>query len=215
MSRDLAPVGLGGPLVDRDGVIAAIDWVVQNKTAGGLNIRVLNLSFGTNTTDPYSIDPLCHAVEAAWIKGITVVAATGNAGYYMTPDGPGLTSPARDPSVIAVGATDTMKTLSVADDRVASFSSSGVVGTGGTKNPDLVAPGRSIISLAVPGSFIDQTYGAAGAVTGGYMRAAAPARPPPSCRGRPPWSCSSTPPGPTTRSRPCSPLPPGTSLPGP
>jgi serine protease AprX len=215
MSRDLAPVGLGGPLVDRDGVIAAIDWVVQNKTAGGLNIRVLNLSFGTNTTDPYSTDPLCHAVEAAWIKGITVVAATGNAGYYMTPDGPGLTSPARDPSVIAVGATDTMKTLSVADDRVASFSSSGVVGTGGTKNPDLVAPGRSIISLAVPGSFIDQTYGAARAVTGGYMRAAAPARPPPSCRGRPPWSCSSTPPGPTTRSRPCSPLPPGTSLPGP
>jgi serine protease AprX len=63
-----------------------------------------------------------------------------------------------------------MKTLSTADDRVASFSSSGVVGSGGTKNPDLVAPGRSVISLAVPGSFIDQTYGAAGAVTGGYLR---------------------------------------------
>jgi hypothetical protein len=45
---------------------------------------------------------------------------------------------------------------------VASFSSSGVVGTGGTKNPDLVAPGKSIISLAVPGSFIDQTWGASG-----------------------------------------------------
>jgi serine protease AprX len=151
-------------------VIAAIDWVVQNRTTGGLNIRVLNLSFGTNTTHPYTIDPLCHAVEAAWKKGITVVAATGNAGYYMTPGGPGLTSPARDPYVISVGATDTMRTLSVADDRVASFSSSGVVGTGGTKNPDLVAPGKSIISLAVPGSFIDQTYGAAGSVTGGYMR---------------------------------------------
>jgi subtilisin family serine protease len=79
-------------------IIAAIDWVVQNKTTGGLNIRVLNLSFGTNTTNPYSIDPLCHAVEAAWRKGITVVAATGNAGFYMTPGGPGLTSPARDPS---------------------------------------------------------------------------------------------------------------------
>lgn len=151
-------------------IIAAIDWVVQNKTTGGLNIRVLNLSFGTNTTSPYSIDPLCHAVEAAWRKGITVVAATGNAGYYMTPSGPGLTSPARDPYVISVGATDTMKTLSTADDRVASFSSSGVAGTGGTKDPDLVAPGKSIISLAVPGSFIDQTYGAAGAVTGGFMR---------------------------------------------
>jgi serine protease AprX len=88
----------------------------------------------------------------------------------MTPGGPGLTSPARDPYVLSVGATDTMRTLSTTDDQVASFSSSGVVGTGGTKNPDLVAPGKSIISLAVPGSFIDQTYGAAGAVTGGYMR---------------------------------------------
>ena len=151
-------------------IIAAIDWVVQNKTTGGLNIRVLNLSFGTNTTHPYTIDPLCHAVEAAWRKGITVIAATGNAGYYMTPGGAGLTSPARDPYVISVGATDTKKTTVTTDDAVASFSSSGVVGTGGTKSPDLVAPGKSIISLAVPGSFIDQTYGAAGAVTGGYMR---------------------------------------------
>ena len=151
-------------------IIAAIDWVVQNKTTNGLNIRVLNLSFGTNTTHPYTIDPLCHAVEAAWKKGITVVAATGNAGYYMTPGGAGLTSPARDPYVISVGATDTKKTTVTTDDAVASFSSSGVVGTGGTKNPDLVAPGKSIISLAVPGSFIDQTYGAGGAVTGGYMR---------------------------------------------
>ena len=79
-------------------IIAAIDWVVQNKNTGGLNIRVLNLSFGTNTANPYTIDPLCHAVEAAWRKGITVVAATGNAGYYMAPGGSGLTSPARDPT---------------------------------------------------------------------------------------------------------------------
>jgi serine protease AprX len=151
-------------------IIAAIDWVVQNKTTGGLNIRVLNLSFGTNTTNPYTIDPLCHAVEAAWRKGITVVAATGNAGFYKAPGGPGLTSPARDPYVLAVGAADTMKTLSTADDQVASFSSSGVGGSGGTKNPDMLAPGRSLISLSVPGSYIDQTYGASGAVTGGYMR---------------------------------------------
>jgi serine protease AprX len=151
-------------------IIAAIDWVVQNKTTGGLNIRVLNLSFGTNTTNPYTIDPLCHAVEAAWKKGITVVAATGNAGFYMTPGGPGLTSPARDPFVLSVGATDTMKTLSVSDDQVASFSSSGSGGTTGTKNPDMLAPGRSIISLAVPGSYIDQAYGATGAVAGGYLR---------------------------------------------
>jgi serine protease AprX len=118
-------------------VIAAIDWVVHNRTTGGLNIRVLNLSFGTNTAHPYTIDPLCHAVEAAWKKGITVVAATGNAGFYKAPGGPGLTSPARDPYVLSVGAADTMKTLSTGDDQVASFSSSGVGGSGGTKNPDI------------------------------------------------------------------------------
>ena len=88
----------------------------------------------------------------------------------LAPGGPGLTSPARHPYVLAVGAADTMKTLSTADDQVASISSSGVGGAGGTKNPDMVAPGRSVISLAVPGSFIDQTYGAGGAVTGGFMR---------------------------------------------
>jgi serine protease AprX len=99
-----------------------------------------------------------------------VVAATGNAGFYTGRSGPGLTSPARDPQVIAVGATDTNKTLSTADDQVASFSSSGVGGPGGTKNPDLIAPGRWVISLAVPGSYIDQAYGATGAVTGGYLR---------------------------------------------
>ena len=64
----------------------------------------------------------------------------GHGAHYMTPGGAGLTSPARDPSVLAVGATDSMKTLATSDDAVASFSSSGSGGTGGTKNPDLVAP---------------------------------------------------------------------------
>jgi serine protease AprX len=182
-------------------IIAAIDWVLQNKTTGGLNIRVLNLSFGTNTSHPYTIDPLCHAVEAAWRKGITVVAATGNAGYYMAPGGAGLTSPARDPYVISVGATDTKKTIVTTDDAVASFSSSGVVGIGGTKNPDLVAPGKSIISLAVPGSFIDQTYGAAGAVTGGLMRGSGTSQATAVMSGAAALVLQQHPTGPTTRSR--------------
>ena len=76
-----------------------------------------------SATNPYSIDPLCHAVEAAWKKGITVVAATGNAGYYMTPGGPGLTSPARDPYVISVGNSDPRGTTTVTD-RVGSQSPS-------------------------------------------------------------------------------------------
>jgi serine protease AprX len=74
-------------------VIAAIDWVVQHKNAGGLNIRVLNLSFGTNTSHPSTIDPLCHAVEQAWRKGITVVAATGNGGLLHDPGWGGADQP--------------------------------------------------------------------------------------------------------------------------
>src|SRR5438093_8645645 len=62
-------------------VIAAIDWVVQHRTDNGMNIRVLNLSFGTDGTQDYRVDPLAYAAEVAWRKGITVVVAAGNSGY--------------------------------------------------------------------------------------------------------------------------------------
>ncbi|MGH2217786.1 S8 family serine peptidase, partial [Enterococcus faecalis] len=39
-------------------VIAAIDWVVQNRNRDGLNIGVLNLSFGTDGVQDYQLDPL-------------------------------------------------------------------------------------------------------------------------------------------------------------
>src|SRR5439155_747317 len=38
-------------------MLAAIDWVVQHKTDNGLNIRVLNLSFGTDSGQSYQLDP--------------------------------------------------------------------------------------------------------------------------------------------------------------
>ena len=38
-------------------VIAGIDWVVQHAHDPGLNIRVLNLSYGTNSTQPYQRRP--------------------------------------------------------------------------------------------------------------------------------------------------------------
>ena len=46
-------------------VIAAIDWVVQHRKDDGLNIRVLNLSFGTDSVQDYRLDPLAYAAEAA------------------------------------------------------------------------------------------------------------------------------------------------------
>ena len=50
-------------------VIAAIDWVVTHAEDAGLNIRVLNLSFGTDSTQDYRLDPLAHAAEVAWNSG--------------------------------------------------------------------------------------------------------------------------------------------------
>src|SRR4051812_38033299 len=74
-------VGVADGGVDVSQVIAAIDWVVQHRNDNGMNIRVLNLSYGTNSTQPYQVDPLAYAVEQAWKAGIVVVAAAGTSGY--------------------------------------------------------------------------------------------------------------------------------------
>ncbi len=131
-------------------VLAAIDWVVQHRHDNGMDIRVLNLSFGTDGVQDYLLDPLTYAVEVAWRKGIVVVVAAGNEGYGS----PRLNNPAYDPYVIAVGAADPKGTHAHPDDEVADFSSCG----NAVRHPDLVAPGKSIVSLRDPGSNIDQMH---------------------------------------------------------
>jgi serine protease AprX len=131
-------------------VIAAIDWVVQHRNDTGLNIRVLNLSFGTDSVQDARLDPLSYAVEAAWRKGIVVVVAVGNDGAAATR----VTMPAANPYVITVGAADPNGTVGRADDRVASFSTRG----NATRHADLVAAGRSVVSLRAPGSYVDDNY---------------------------------------------------------
>jgi hypothetical protein len=128
-------------------VIAAIDWVVQHRDADGLNIRVLNLSFGTDGTQDYQLDPLAYAAEVAWLHGVVVVVAAGNAGFGS----PQLNDPAYDPYVIAVGADDTKGTDDPKDDAIPSFQSRG----NSVRHPDIVAPGKSIVSLRDPGSYVD------------------------------------------------------------
>jgi serine protease AprX len=143
-------------------VIAGIDWVVQHARDPGLNIRVMNLSFGTNSTQAYTVDPLAYAVEVAWRRGIVVVTSAGNSGAT---DGR-LTTPASDPFVIAVGADDLRGSKTQNDDVIPIFSSRG----NGTRNPDLVAPGVHIQSLRVPGSAIDTRYASTGAIDGRFFR---------------------------------------------
>ena len=134
-------------------VIAGIDWVVAHRGDPGLNIRVLNLSYGTQSVQPAQLDPLAFAVEKAWEAGIVVVVAAGNDGFTANT----LTMPAADPDVIAVGGADPRDTDSRTDDVVADFSSRG----NAARHPDVLAPGRSVVSLASPGSYLDRTYPAA------------------------------------------------------
>jgi serine protease AprX len=130
-------------------VIAGIGWVVAQTDDPDSRIRVLNLSFGTDGTQDYRVDPLAFAAEAAWHAGIVVVVAAGNDGQPAA-----LRNPAYDPYLISVGAVDPAGTYSTSDDAILEFSN---CGTGG-RRVDLLAPGKSVVSLRVPGSFADTFY---------------------------------------------------------
>jgi len=127
-------------------VVLGIQWALDHRVQYG--IRVLNLSLGEQAPASYLLDPLAAAAEIAWKRGLVVVAASGNTGGQ--PDSPGA-----DPYVITVGATDDQGTASVTDDQVAWFSSYGTP-PGSSAKPDLVAPGRRIVSIRAPGSTLDR-----------------------------------------------------------
>jgi serine protease AprX len=138
-------------------VIAGIDWVVEHAhdQRAHLNVRVLNLSFGTDAKVSYLRDPLAQAVEVAWQRGIVVVVSAGNRGTSLGH----LTDPAIDPYVVAVAAGNNAG-------GVTDFSSRG----DGVRNPDVTAPGAHIPSLNVPGSLVDTLYGATAKVNDRLIR---------------------------------------------
>ncbi len=131
-------------------IMNAILWVVNNKDV--YNIRVINLSMLSSVAESYTTSALDAAVEYAWLKGIAVVVAAGNLGPNSA-----LYAPANDPYVITVGATDDAGTVTSADDTLTAFSSFGLT-QDGFRKPDLVAPGRHIVSTAAAGSAIATTY---------------------------------------------------------
>ncbi len=149
-------------------VIAAIDWVVQHKNDNGMNIRVINLSYGTNSTQLAGIDPLAYAAEQAWKHGIVVVAAAGNTGYQRGAGAPGLADPGYDPYIIGVGGYDPRGTATFSDDIVGAYSASSA-GCGSCKNPDFVAVGSHVQGLRVPGSYLDTNH-PEGILDGRYFR---------------------------------------------
>jgi serine protease AprX len=150
-------VGTADGGTDVSQVIAAIDWVVQHAQDPGLNIRVLNLSYGTNSTQSYALDPLAFAAEQAWKRGIVVVVSGGNSGFqrHMN-NAPALSNPAFDPLLFAVGASDAQGTDTLSDDVVPAFSP--WPKRGATRGVDLVATGTHLQGLRVPNSFIDANH---------------------------------------------------------
>jgi serine protease AprX len=131
-------------------VVHGIEWVIAHRSV--YNIRVMNLSLGAPVTLSYRTDPLAAAVEIAWHRGIVVVAASGNTG----PQRDTVVSPGIDPYVITVGATDDLGTASKGDDVLAFFSAWGTADS--NAKPDLVAPGRRIVSLRAVGSALDTLF---------------------------------------------------------
>src|SRR5713226_9727125 len=76
--------------------------------------------------------------------------AAGNAG----PGAGTIQTPGIDPLVLTVGASDDHGTAAPSDDSIPAWSSVGPTADGLAK-PDLVAPGRKIVSVRVPGSTLD------------------------------------------------------------
>ena len=131
-----------------------------------LGIRVVNLSLESTVPQSYKVDPLDAAVEAAWFKGLVVVAAAGNRG--VAADAVSY-APGNDPYVISVGGTDDAGTRNLSDDALASWSARGVTQDGIAK-PEINAPGARIVSNLAPGSAFASMCPTC-VLTGGMIRA--------------------------------------------
>ena len=144
-------------------VVRALEFIVANKkstAADAIKIDIINLSLGHPIYEPATSDPLVRAVEQAVRAGIVVVTAAGNLGADVDgkPAYAGVTSPGNSPSAVTVGAVDTLNTISIADDRMATFSSRGPTWFDGFAKPDLVAPGVALTSDAPRTASLFQLY---------------------------------------------------------
>ena len=115
-------------------VLKAIAWVRKMRVR--YNIRILNISVGTTEQEKTLHDLLIEAVDEAWDDGLVVVTAAGNLG----PGSGTVTAPGSSRKVITVGSSDLLT------------GTGGISGCGPTRDcvckPDLVAPGKDIVSCA-------------------------------------------------------------------
>jgi serine protease AprX len=127
-------------------IISGLQFAVAHKD--DLNIKVVNLSLQSTMPQSYLSDPLDAAVEAAYFRGLLVVAAAGNRGNAADAV---KYAPANDPFALVVGGIDDGGSKAASDDVFASWSSLGRTQDGFAK-PDIAAPGAHIISTLAPNS---------------------------------------------------------------
>ena len=135
-------------VVDVSTMLQAMHWISAYRQ--DLNIRVLNLSWGTTSTQSPNVDPLNYAVQRLWQEGIVVVVAAGNSG----PNAGTIMKPGDDPMVVTVGAFDDKQNTDPVDDALTAWSSRGPTAAGVAK-PDIVASGRFVIASRSYGSKVE------------------------------------------------------------
>jgi serine protease AprX len=136
----------GNGVGTKSDIVAACDWILQNKAT--YNIRVANFSLNAGG-ESIQYDALDKAVESLWLNGVVVVVAAGNYALNGAQSDVGY-APANDPFVITVGASDINGSVSAADDFAAPWSAFGYTQDGFSK-PEVAAPGR-YMNGAVPSS---------------------------------------------------------------
>lgn len=161
---DLVPVKVAGKSGSTtvSTLIRALQWIETDTTD---NIHVINMSVGAIPPGPTASNPLDQAVETMWRAGYVVVTSAGNNG----PNSGTITSPGDDPLVITAGALDDKDTPTSADDTVPSFSSNGPTSWDAWWKPDLIAPGKSVVSVTSTRSVIWNNFKSARVGTANFV----------------------------------------------
>jgi serine protease AprX len=137
----------GNGVGSKSDIVAACDWILQNKAT--YNIRVANFSLNAGG-ESIRFDALDKAVEALWLNGVVVVVAAGNYAVNGAQSDVGY-SPANDPFVITVGASDINGSVTAADDFAAPWSAFGFT-QDGFRKPEIAAPGRYMVGSVPNGA---------------------------------------------------------------